>query len=138
MAKRFYDLGHMLAFLSCVAVSVVSGQQKAEPCDPSYCRLPDCYCGGADIPGDLRPEEIPQFVLLTFDDAVNGLNEKFFSELFKDRYNPNGCPIKVLQSDKTGYNILASLANNYRDIQYLLDSFVLCKYYGPRTSEYEY
>ena len=56
--------------------------------------------GGADIPGDLRPEEIPQFVLLTFDDAVNGLNEKFFSELFKDRYNPNGCPIKVLQSDK--------------------------------------
>jgi hypothetical protein len=38
-----------------------------------------------------------QFVLLTFDDAVNSLNEKFFAELFKDRFNPNGCPIKVME-----------------------------------------
>ena len=38
-----------------------------------------------------------QFVLLTFDDAVNSLNEKFFADLFKDRLNPNGCPIKVIK-----------------------------------------
>ena len=84
-----------LALLSLVAVSV-NGQEKAESCDPSYCRLPDCYCGGSDIPGGYKPQDIPQFVLLTFDDAVNSLNEKFFSELFKDRLNPNGCPIKVI------------------------------------------
>ena len=69
--------------------------QKAGNCDPDVCRLPDCYCGGSDIPGGYKPEDIPQFVLLTFDDAVNSLNEKFFQELFKDRLNPNGCPIKV-------------------------------------------
>jgi hypothetical protein len=83
-----------LALLILVAV-IVNGQQKVDRCDPSYCRLPDCYCGGEQIPGGYRPEEIPQFVLLTFDDAVNGLNQKFFQELFKDRLNPNGCPIKV-------------------------------------------
>jgi len=70
--------------------------QQAEHCNPSVCRLPDCNCGGEAIPGGYRHEEIPQFVLLTFDDAVNDLNEKFFSDLFKERYNPNGCPIKVI------------------------------------------
>ena len=84
-----------LAVLFFVAVSFAEGQQKAETCDPRYCQIPDCYCGGTDIPGDLRPEDTPQFIMLTFDDAVNSLNEKFFGELFKDRYNPNGCPIKV-------------------------------------------
>ena len=24
---------------------------KANKCDPMYCRLPDCRCGGIDIPG---------------------------------------------------------------------------------------
>ena len=69
--------------------------QDAERCDPSYCRLPNCFCGGSQIPGDLDKERTPQFVLLTFDDAVNGLNRKFFEDLFKNRNNPNGCPIKV-------------------------------------------
>ena len=70
-------------------------QPKAERCDPNRCRLPDCFCGGQTIPGGFKPEQIPQFVLLTFDDAVNGINKEFFAKLFKERYNPNGCPIKV-------------------------------------------
>lgn len=74
--------------------SLIHGQD-AERCDPSYCRLPNCYCGGSDIPGGYKPEQIPQFVLLTFDDAVNELNQKFFEDLFKNRINPNDCPIKV-------------------------------------------
>ena len=69
--------------------------QEAERCDPSYCRLPNCFCGGSKIPGGLKTENTPQFVLLTFDDAVNGLNKEFFSKLFSNRVNPNGCPIKV-------------------------------------------
>ena len=55
----------------------------------------DCYCGGRDIPGGYSPDQIPQFVLLTFDDAVNDLNKQFYEDLFGDRYNPNGCPIKA-------------------------------------------
>ncbi len=37
--------------------------------------MQDCYCGGKDIPGGYSPDQIPQFVLLTFDDAVNDLNQ---------------------------------------------------------------
>ena len=70
-------------------------QGKAERCNPDVCRLPDCFCGGKSIPGGFKPEQIPQFVLLTFDDAINGINKEFFSKLFNERYNPNGCPIKV-------------------------------------------
>ena len=73
----------------------LSSSQDAQRCDPSYCRLPDCFCGGSRIPGGLKKENTPQFVLLTFDDAVNGLNKEFFKDLFKNRLNPNGCPIKV-------------------------------------------
>ena len=78
-----------------LALGRLSGGQEAERCDPRYCRLPNCYCGGSEIPGGYEPKDIPQFVLLTFDDAVNGLNQKFFEALFKNRVNPNGCPIKV-------------------------------------------
>ncbi|XP_063859383.1 uncharacterized protein LOC135100273 isoform X21 [Scylla paramamosain] len=67
---------------------------KATKCDPKVCRLPDCYCGGGDIPADLSPVEVPQLVLLTFDDAVNDLNKGLYNDLFNvGRKNPNGCPI---------------------------------------------
>jgi len=67
----------------------------ATACDPSCCRLPACSCGGKDIPGGLRPDETPQFVLMTWDDAVNDLNREFFKDLHApSRVNPNGCPIK--------------------------------------------
>ncbi len=85
---------HVVLFVALATLAAVSGQ-KSGRCDPSYCRLPKCFCGGTEIPGGYSPNDIPQFVLLTFDDAVNSLNQQFFKELFNERYNPNGCPIKV-------------------------------------------
>ncbi|XP_049833066.1 uncharacterized protein LOC126274364 isoform X4 [Schistocerca gregaria] len=68
--------------------------KTAAKCRKDVCLLPDCFCGGKDIPGDLRPEEVPQLVLLTFDDAVNDLNKNLYRDLFeKGRRNPNGCDI---------------------------------------------
>ena len=66
-------------------------------CDPSQCQLPDCNCGGPSVPGGyLTRSEVPQFVLLTFDDAVSDLNKDFYAKLFTpNRTNPNGCPIKA-------------------------------------------
>jgi len=75
---------------------VVTSGQIASKCDPNICRLPSCYCGGTSVPGGLSREDIPQFVLLTFDDAVNSLNQQFFKNLFtRSRTNPNQCPIKA-------------------------------------------
>ncbi|XP_011686448.1 PREDICTED: uncharacterized protein LOC105449142 [Wasmannia auropunctata] len=70
--------------------------KPAAKCRRDVCLLPDCSCGGADIPGDYLPEEIPQIVLLTFDDSVNDLNKGLYADLFeKGRKNPNGCPISA-------------------------------------------
>ncbi|XP_074104018.1 chitin deacetylase-like 5 isoform X4 [Cotesia typhae] len=70
--------------------------KPAAKCRKDVCLLPDCNCGGPDIPGDYLPEEIPQIVLLTFDDSVNDLNKGLYADLFeKGRKNPNGCPISA-------------------------------------------
>ncbi|XP_058794391.1 uncharacterized protein LOC131666057 [Phymastichus coffea] len=70
--------------------------KPAAKCRKDVCLLPDCSCGGSDIPGEYLPEEIPQIVLLTFDDSVNDLNKGLYSDLFeKGRNNPNGCPISA-------------------------------------------
>ncbi|CAG4995847.1 unnamed protein product [Parnassius apollo] len=68
--------------------------KTAAKCRKDVCLLPDCYCGGKDIPGNLPVSEVPQMVLITFDDAVNDLNKMYYEELFESgRVNPNGCPI---------------------------------------------
>lgn len=44
--------------------------------------------------GNIPVEEVPQMVLITFDDAVNDLNKVTYADLFEQgRKNPNGCPI---------------------------------------------
>ena len=103
-----------LIILVLATLGRLSRGQDAERCDPSYCRLPNCFCGGSKIPGGLKAENTPQFVLLTFDDAVNGLNREFFTKLFSKRVNPNGCSIKVHRSL---WKILTLI-----DVEYFSDS----------------
>ncbi|KAI1289808.1 hypothetical protein HDE_08505 [Halotydeus destructor] len=68
----------------------------ATKCDPRTCRLPDCNCGNTKVPGNMAAKDIPQIVLLTFDDAVNDLNWETYQELFETgRQNPNGCPLSA-------------------------------------------
>ncbi|XP_011259124.2 uncharacterized protein LOC105253057 isoform X2 [Camponotus floridanus] len=70
--------------------------KPAAKCRKDVCLLPDCNCGGADIPGGIPVVQTPQIVLLTFDDAVNDLNAPLYSDLFENgRKNPNGCPISA-------------------------------------------
>ena len=92
--KSHFGMAQLFAI--CAILAHLASGQRAARCDPNICRLPNCYCGGTEVPGGYNREDIPQFVLLTFDDAVNSLNQQFFKDLFTDeRRNPNGCPIKV-------------------------------------------
>nr|AUM57318.1 chitin deacetylase protein 2 [Tetranychus cinnabarinus] len=70
---------------------------RAPPCDPAVCVLPECYCSidGTQIPGKLEQSKVPQMVMISFDDAINNNNIDVYDNLFKsDRLNPNGCSIK--------------------------------------------
>lgn len=58
-------------------------------------------------------EDVPQLVLLTFDDAVNDRNRDLYEDLFKSgRKNPNGCPISAtfyVSHDWTDYSLVRNL-----------------------------
>jgi len=91
MCRVMYLVAALLMLIG-LAVS----QDVAQQCNPELCQLPSCFCGGPTIPGNLTREEIPQLVMLTFDDAVNEINKAFYSKLFKKhRTNPDKCPIKA-------------------------------------------
>lgn len=68
---------------------------------PIFCfPLPGTFTQHAhNIPhqtGETPVEQVPQIVLLTFDDSVNDLNKGLYADLFeKGRVNPNGCPISA-------------------------------------------
>jgi len=71
---------------------------RAPPCDPAVCVLPDCFCSedGTTIPGDLPAKDVPQMITITFDDAINNNNIDLYREMFNGkRRNPNGCDIKA-------------------------------------------
>lgn len=39
-------------------------------CDPSKCVAPSCYCASKDPPAGMAPSDTPQFISITFDDAI--------------------------------------------------------------------
>ena len=87
------------------------------------CTLPDCFCSvdGTLVPGGLIPKDIPQMVLITFDDAVNDENwELYSSKLFpQSKKNPNGCPIHAtfyVSHEYTNYAMIHKLYNQGHEI----------------------
>lgn len=39
-------------------------------CDPTQCKLPACNCASTSPPGGLSKDVVPQFILVTADDAI--------------------------------------------------------------------
>ncbi|XP_077546074.1 chitin deacetylase 7-like isoform X2 [Haemaphysalis longicornis] len=71
-------------------------QSGAGECDDTVCKRPRCVCASDAPPAGLQVDEMPQFVMLTFDDAVNVINMAFYRELLensKRTHKQNGCPI---------------------------------------------
>ncbi|CAH1960771.1 unnamed protein product [Acanthoscelides obtectus] len=90
--------------------------KTAAKCRKDVCLLPDCSCGGRDIPGDIPVEETPQMVLMTFDDAVNDLNKNYYIDLFENnRKNPNGCPIAATFYVSHEWTDYSQVQNLYAD-----------------------
>ncbi|XP_043673935.1 uncharacterized protein LOC122631849 isoform X3 [Vespula pensylvanica] len=90
--------------------------KPAAKCRRDVCLLPDCSCGGADIPGGIPAEETPQIVLLTFDDAVNDLNKPLYGDLFENgRKNPNNCPITATFYVSHEWTDYSQVQNLYAD-----------------------
>ncbi|XP_018015601.1 mucin-17 [Hyalella azteca] len=88
----------------------------ATACDRKLCRLPDCNCGGKEVPNGIAPQDVPQMVLLTFDDSVNDLNKELYQDLFeRGRTNPNGCPIAATFYISHEWTDYSQVQNLYAD-----------------------
>lgn len=73
-----------------------------ETCDPrTNCLLPNCTCfGEVPLVGDSRP----QFVMITFDDAVTRLNIQTYRKIAEKRTNSDGCPLSMTFFTTHEYN----------------------------------
>ncbi|XP_071547694.1 chitin deacetylase 7-like [Panulirus ornatus] len=74
---------------------VTQDKEEPEECkQDENCFLPDCLCGSVHHPGDIPLEQVPQFVVLSFDDAITKDNYDFYLR-FKNIKNPNKCRITM-------------------------------------------
>merc|ERR1712119_251868 len=90
---------------------------RADDCDPDLCRLPECFCSvsGREIPGGLSAEDVPQMIMLSFDDAINNNNMEIFNQLLNGKLkNPNGCDIKATFFVSHRYNNYSMAQELYR------------------------
>lgn len=85
----------VLALLgSCVAAPKFQrALELAEPCSNETCILPDCRCSQTFLNDEWLDEieQIPQLVVLTFDDAVTVDNSFYIEEAINGRLNPDNC-----------------------------------------------
>ncbi|KAK4877639.1 hypothetical protein RN001_010145 [Aquatica leii] len=113
-----------LFFILCVSVGTLALpkpeiKEVAKECDPNACKLPNCLCLSTNPPAGLKPADIPQFVLLTFDDAINVRNIPYYKEAFYNRKNPNNCSIGTtyfVTHEYTDYSLVHELASKGHEI----------------------
>ncbi|KAH7637441.1 hypothetical protein HUG17_7647 [Dermatophagoides farinae] len=67
---------------------------KNTDCNFTACVAPDCQCLQDLPPNGMNIDDIPQFVIVTFDGAVTVTNFPYYQTLF-DFKNPNNCPIEA-------------------------------------------
>jgi hypothetical protein len=114
-------------FLHAILVNFPTEAIEAKHCDQSRCLLPTCRCSNLDIPGGIHVRDAPQFVLLTFDDAVTQINSDFYKLAFDNRTNPDGCPVAAtyfLSHEYTDYSKVSArtiFLNCFQIVQIIKD-----------------
>lgn len=101
----------LFLFVSCRTHHVGINPLLAAYKCPETCIPPACFCPQSAPPGRLNPKETPQFLLLSFDDAVTSESFKRVQP-FLNRKNPNGCPVKAtffVTNDDTDYLLIRQL-----------------------------
>jgi len=101
--KRFSIVLGLLSLLSSV---------HSYTCDPNSCKPPSCTCASPSPPGGIDPKDAPQFVILSYDDAVNGDTFPITNKMYKGLAHSNGCPVVAthfVQNLYTNYHLVQQL-----------------------------
>ncbi|KAI9027447.1 hypothetical protein CLU79DRAFT_739243 [Phycomyces nitens] len=73
------------------SVPTTSTSTSAYSCDPNTCKAPTCMCASQSPPGGLSPKDVPQMVVVTFDDSIQDALYQTAKKMLSST-NPNGCP----------------------------------------------
>lgn len=112
---------NLIFALLLVTVTIVL-ETGAIKCTKTNCIPPHCRCSKYGIPQTLSYEETPQFVYLTFDDAVHGKNIEFIRRIFTEGNeggNNNTCPAVgtfFVSHEYTDYSLLNELYSEGHEI----------------------
>ncbi|XP_066912861.1 chitin deacetylase 7-like [Clytia hemisphaerica] len=94
--------------------------ERADPCDKTTCKLPNCACANErQPPKGLSAKQVPQMILISYEDGVNSINHELYKELFDGKKNPNGCPIKAtffVTDTNNDYKLTKDLYNRGHEI----------------------
>jgi len=81
-------------------------------CNPNTCKPPSCTCASQLPPGGIDPKDAPQFVILSYDDAVNDSTFSILKDMYKGLAHSNGCPVVAT-------HFVQNIYTNYHQVQQL-------------------
>ena len=85
----------VVGLLALTSGALTSGTATAQSysCDPAACQAPSCRCASTTPPGGISPANLPQLIVLTFDDGINSFTHDAITQSLTGLTNPNGCPV---------------------------------------------
>ena len=120
--KVFFTMsaGKITSWMILLLSTIGRANIQATKCDPSVCKLPDCFCSGVAVPGGIAPSETPQIILMAFDGGVNGQYWEDFQSFFDGELrNPNDCNISAtffVSHEYTDYSMVQTLYSQRHEI----------------------
>lgn len=88
-------------FFFFLLLSLLTSSIRSIPCTLENCKIENnCRCASKSIPGDLKREDIPQFVVFTLDDSIYERQYELLEHIDFLLKNPNikdalGCNMKL-------------------------------------------
>ncbi len=64
-------------------------------CPQEVCNGGDCWCASRLTPGAFPHDQVPQFIVVTFDDGINVFSESLIQPVIGGLVNPDGAPAPV-------------------------------------------
>ncbi|KAL4431616.1 hypothetical protein ABPG77_001458 [Micractinium sp. CCAP 211/92] len=64
-------------------------------CSPATCKTPSCLCASNSPPGGLTPQQIPQFILISHDNALDMRPYEHMLKVLGQKKQRNGCTVPV-------------------------------------------
>lgn len=82
-----------IIFIFQILLLTITKIQANYSCNSSSCNGPSCTCAAKSPPGGISPQDAPQFIIISFDDAVNSVTNEITEKMYRGIAHSSGCPV---------------------------------------------